>query len=101
MSVLYAYVSVNSYNNTHHDIAEELLKLVVNPNRSKICIYLLFAKEFLITQYNFGHVNYYIPFSSCHNTTKRKELFSLKGITFIYVLSSDWWISGSTPKSNV
>ena len=24
------------------------------------------------------------------NTTTRKELFSLKGTTFVYVLSSDW-----------
>jgi hypothetical protein len=27
--------------------------------------------------------NYSIPFNICHNTTKRKELFSLKGTTFI------------------
>jgi hypothetical protein len=39
--------------------------------------------------------NYSIPFSICHNTTKGKELFSLKGTT--YVLSSDWWIIGLTP----
>jgi hypothetical protein len=31
-------------------------------------------------------LNYSIPFSICHNTTQRKELFSLKGITFAYVL---------------
>ena len=41
--------------------------------------------------------NYSIPFSICHNTTKWKELFSLKGTTFVYVLSSDWWIIGLTP----
>ena len=41
--------------------------------------------------------NYFIPFSIFHNTTKRKELFSLKGTTFEYVLNSDWWISGLTP----
>jgi hypothetical protein len=41
--------------------------------------------------------NYSIPFSIFHNTTKRKELFSLKGPTFVYVLSSDWWIIGLTP----
>jgi hypothetical protein len=35
--------------------------------------------------------NYSIPFSSFHNTTKWKELFSLKGTTFVYVLSSNWW----------
>ena len=45
--------------------------------------------------------NYSIPFSICHNTTKRKELFSLKGTTFVYVLSSDWWIIGLTPKCQV
>jgi hypothetical protein len=39
--------------------------------------------------------NYFIPFSICHNTTKQKELFSLRGTTF--VLSSDWWIIGLTP----
>jgi hypothetical protein len=33
-----------------------------------------------------------LPFSIIHNTTKWKELFSLKGTTFVYVLSSDWWI---------
>jgi hypothetical protein len=42
-------------------------------------------------------LNYSIPFSSFHNTTKWKELFSLKGTTFVYVLSSDWWINGLTP----
>ena len=26
----------------------------------------------------------------CHNTTKWKELFSLKGTTFVYVLRSNW-----------
>jgi hypothetical protein len=26
------------------------------------------------------------------NTIKRNELFSLKRTTFVYVLSSDWWI---------
>jgi hypothetical protein len=41
--------------------------------------------------------NYSIPFSICYNTTKQKELFSLKGTTFVYVLSSDWWIIGLTP----
>ena len=41
--------------------------------------------------------NYSIPFSIFHNTTKRKELLSLKGITFVYVLSSDWWIIDLTP----
>ena len=40
--------------------------------------------------------DYSIPFSICHNTTKRKELFSIKGTTFV---SSDWWISGLTPIS--
>jgi hypothetical protein len=30
--------------------------------------------------------NYSIPFSIFHNTTKRKELFSLKGTTFVYAL---------------
>ena len=44
--------------------------------------------------------NYSIPFSSFHNTTKWKELFSWKGTTFVYVLSSDWWISGLTPVYN-
>jgi hypothetical protein len=33
--------------------------------------------------------NHSIPFSSFHNTTKWKELFSWKGTTFVYVLSSD------------
>jgi hypothetical protein len=42
--------------------------------------------------------NYSIPLSSFHNTTKWNEFFSLKGTTFVYVLSSDWWISGLTPK---
>jgi hypothetical protein len=31
-------------------------------------------------------------------TTKWNKLFSLKGTTFVYVLSSDWWISGLTSK---
>ena len=40
---------------------------------------------------NFNYqFNYSIPFSICHNTTKWKELFSLTGTTFVYVLSSDW-----------
>jgi hypothetical protein len=26
-----------------------------------------------------------------------RNFFSWKGTTFIYVLSSDWWISGLTP----
>ena len=43
-------------------------------------------------------LNHSIPFSSFHNTTKWKELFPWKGTTFVYVLSSDWWISGFTPK---
>ena len=34
--------------------------------------------------------NYSIPSSICHNTTNWKELFSLKGTTFVYVLSSEW-----------
>jgi hypothetical protein len=38
--------------------------------------------------FNFNF-NYSIPFSIFHNTTKRMELFSLKGTT---VLSSDWFI---------
>jgi hypothetical protein len=29
--------------------------------------------------------NYSIPFSICHNTTKWKELFSLKGTTFVAI----------------
>ena len=41
--------------------------------------------------------NYSIRFSSFRNTTKWKELFSLNGTTFIYILISDWWISGLTP----
>jgi hypothetical protein len=41
--------------------------------------------------------NQSIPFSSFHNTTKWKELFSWKGTTFVYVITSDWWISGLTP----
>ena len=49
---------------------------------------------YLTSMINF---NYSIPFSSFHNTTKWKELFSLKGTTYIYVLSSNWWISGLTP----
>jgi hypothetical protein len=43
------------------------------------------------------NLNFSIPFRTFHNTTKWKELFSLKGTTFVYVLSSDWWISGLTP----
>ena len=38
--------------------------------------------------------NYFISFSIFHNTTKRKDVFSLKGTTF--VISSDWWISELT-----
>jgi hypothetical protein len=34
--------------------------------------------------------NYSIPFSIFYNTTKRKEIVSLKRATFVYVLSSDW-----------
>ena len=34
--------------------------------------------------------NYSIPFSICHNTTKRKELFSLIGTTF--VICSKLWL---------
>jgi hypothetical protein len=41
--------------------------------------------------------NYSIPFSIFYNTTKRKELLSLKETTFVYVLSSDLWISSLTP----
>ena len=33
--------------------------------------------------------NYSIPLSSFHNTTKWNEFFSLKGTTFVYVLSSN------------
>jgi len=38
-----------------------------------------------------------ITFNIFQNTTKRKKPFSLKRTTFVYVLSSDWWISGLTP----
>ena len=64
-------VPVNSYNNIRHDIAEELLKLAIHPNRSKICIYLLFAKEFLIKEYNFGQV--YYSFHSEFVTIQKSE----------------------------
>ena len=39
---------------------------------------------------------YAITFNIFQNTTKRKERFSLKRTTFVYVISSDWWISGLT-----
>jgi hypothetical protein len=39
---------------------------------------------------------YAITFNIFQNTTKRKKRFSLKRTTFVYVISSDWWISGLT-----
>jgi hypothetical protein len=44
----------------------------------------------IFTTHALINFNYSIPFSIFHNTTKQKELFSLKGTTFVYVLSSDW-----------
>jgi lipoprotein signal peptidase len=47
--------------------------------------------------FNFNYqFNYSIPFSICHNTTKWKELFSLKGTTFMF-LALIGWITGLTP----
>jgi hypothetical protein len=57
----------------------------------------MWAKQISIYLTSIINFNYFIPFRSCHNTTKWKEHVSLKGTTFVYVLSSDWWASGLTP----
>ena len=71
----------------------EVLKYICTTKSNKFGL-----KIILIYLTSIIDFNYSIPFSICHNTTKQKKLFSLKGTTFVYVLSSDWWISGLTPK---
>jgi len=44
---------------------------------------------------------YAIACNIFQNTTKRKELSSLKRTTFVYFLSSDWWIRGLTLKRHL
>ena len=48
--------------------------------------------------YAITNFSYDVTSNIFQNTTKRKELFSLKETTFVYVLSSDWWITGLTPE---
>ena len=66
-----------------HQILHRGIKIQLNPSNlgSKYSLYILLQLSISI-----------IPFHSIffHNTTKRKELFSLKRTIFVYVLSSDW-----------
>jgi hypothetical protein len=50
---------------------------------------------------NITNFRYAITFNIFQTTTKWKELFSLKRTTFVYDLSPDRWICGSTPGSNI
>ena len=71
-------------------IEVKYIRIILSPHLMHLVVYLTSIINF----------NYSIPFSICHNTTKRKELFLLKGTTFVYVLSSDWWIIGLTPTTS-
>jgi hypothetical protein len=66
------------------------------------CIYLLYVNMLDIYRRIVSHWHLVYKFCSLLNTLLWlrkviKAFFSLKGTTFVYVLSSDWWISGLTP----
>jgi hypothetical protein len=54
-------------------------------------------KIILIYWPSYTNFIYAITFNIFQNTTKRKEVFPLERTTFVYLLSSDLWISGLTP----
>ena len=74
--------------------------LKIERHSQKFNIYMSFGLKTIIIYWpSINNFIYAITFNIFWNTTKRKELYTLKRTTFAYVLSSDWWISDLSPIS--